>query len=63
MSETDVPDVSDPDIRAMVFRDHEPTEQWLGPPGGRRCFVHCATCRHDWPCPSIKAAKAAEAAS
>jgi len=58
MSETAIPDVSDPDIREMVLRDHEPKEAWTL--GGQLVSVHCDTCFRPWPCPSIKAARAAE---
>lgn len=59
----DLPDVTDPDIRAMVLRDHQPVEWWSHddysePPKFRR--VLCERCRQDWPCLSREAALEAE---
>jgi hypothetical protein len=53
----DLPDVTDPTIRAMVLRNHEPEETWTY---GGQVYVHCATCWKDWPCPSRIAAWEAE---
>lgn len=52
----DIPNVEDPDIRAMVLRDHQPEEVWSM--GGGPLSVHCRVCWHNWPCPSIEAARA-----
>jgi hypothetical protein len=57
MTDQQIPDVSDPDIREMVLRDHEPEEFWGL--GGVLISVHCEACYRPWPCPSIKAARAA----
>jgi hypothetical protein len=58
MDEQMLPDISDPDIRRMVLRDHEPEETWSV--GGQLLSVHCGTCYHSWPCPSRQAAWKAE---
>jgi hypothetical protein len=55
---TNLPDVTDPTIRAMVLRDHEPEETWSAE--GRLLSVHCRTCYQHWPCPAHKAAWEAE---
>jgi len=59
---TDLPDVTDPDIRAMVLRHHQPEETWIGSYGAGVVGVSvcCATCWQEWPCPSIKAAREAD---
>lgn len=57
MTEPVLPDVSDPDVREMVLNDHEPAERWTV--SGAFLGVHCRTCLHRWPCPSITAARAA----
>jgi hypothetical protein len=57
MSHPDIPDVTDPTIRAMVLRNHEPEESWTV---SGQVSVHCATCGRDWPCPSRNAAWEAE---
>jgi hypothetical protein len=44
---TELPDVTDPDIRAMVLRDH----------GSKLISVNCRACWQDWPCPSILVAR------
>jgi hypothetical protein len=54
---SDIPDVTDPDVRAMVLRNHEPEEAWTY---GGRVDVHCAACCKPWPCPSRQAAWEAE---
>jgi hypothetical protein len=59
-----LPDVSDPDIREMVLSNHRPYEAWKtdDPKQGSELLgVICATCRKDWPCPSIQAAREAKA--
>jgi hypothetical protein len=58
----DLPDVTDPDIRAMVLRNHQPAETWIGKSetSAALVIVRCATCWQPWPCPSILAARAAE---
>jgi len=53
----DLPDVTDPDIRAMVLRDHQPEETWIRWPASASVSVYCGTCFGEWPCPSIKAAR------
>jgi hypothetical protein len=55
---SDVPDVTDADIRRMVLRNHEPAEMWSV--GGKLLSVHCGTCYQRWPCPSRQAAWKAE---
>lgn len=50
----EIPDVADPDVRAMVLRDHEPREEWLFP---HRVIVSCERCGGGWPCRSIEAAR------
>ena len=55
MTGQQIPDVNDPDVRRMVLRDHEPSERWTV--AGQLIAVHCDTCLHSWPCPSIIAAR------
>ena len=58
---SDLPDVTDPDIRAMVLRDHEPEEIWLrGGDSPQLLPIRCATCWQHWPCPAITAAREAD---
>jgi bacterioferritin-associated ferredoxin len=57
MTEQAIPDVSDPDIRQMVLRGHEPEELWSAE--GSLVSVHCGKCFASWPCPSIQAAREA----
>jgi hypothetical protein len=56
-----LPDVSDPDVREMVLRNHEPEEAWLA--DGRLVSVYCRACTGVWPCPSIQAARKAHAST
>lgn len=58
----DLPDVSDPDIRQMVLRNHEPEEMWIGnfATGDRIVSVYCRTCWSSWPCPAVQAAREAD---
>jgi hypothetical protein len=55
MENEQIPDVSDPDIRQMVLDTHgsyELRDKF------RLVAVVCGVCAKDWPCPSIKAARA-----
>ncbi len=54
----EIPDMSDPDIRAMVLDAHCPTDRWTVT--GKLIGVVCCTCLNTWPCPSIRAARAVE---
>jgi hypothetical protein len=55
-----IPDVSDPDVREMVLSNHRPAEALTGIKDQRTVVVGCAMCFQLWPCPSIQAARAAE---
>jgi hypothetical protein len=55
---TELPDVTDPDIRAMVLRDHQPEERWTL--DSKLISVDCDTCFGKWPCPSILAVRQVE---
>jgi hypothetical protein len=57
---TELPDMTDPDIRAMVLRDHQPQETWLRWPEKAVVSVYCDTCFGEWPCPSVLAAREVE---
>lgn len=45
-------DLDDDFVRAMLHRNHEPTEAWTT--GGDLIGVGCRTCGHMWPCPTRK---------
>lgn len=56
----DLPDMTDPDIREMVERNHGPWELWDDKKKPSEFMaVICTICHQEWPCPSIKAARAA----
>lgn len=59
MTDPRLPDVSIPEIRRMVLRDHYPEEHWLLGKNGPYALVYCASCWQGWPCRSIKAAREA----
>jgi hypothetical protein len=46
------PDLSDPDVRDMVARNHMPEESWNNAGGFNG--VTCTECHQDWPCPTIQ---------
>lgn len=41
-------DLTDPMVRAMADRDHEPEERWTL--AGRLLRLSCRTCAQPWPC-------------
>lgn len=45
-------DLTDPAIREMIHLNHEPEELWTV--AGTLASVHCRTCGHGWPCPTIQ---------
>jgi hypothetical protein len=46
-------DLTDPLVRAMADRHHQPTEVWNV--GGSLVSVHCEQCGHSWPCETRQA--------
>jgi hypothetical protein len=53
-------DLSDPRVRDMAARNHQPTEVWTL--GGDLISLHCEQCGHPWPCPTRQALDARLAA-
>lgn len=43
-------DLSDPRLREMADRNHQPSEVWSI--GGDLLSVHCDCCHRSWPCPT-----------
>jgi hypothetical protein len=41
--------LTDPDVRAMARRNHQPDEMWTF---GGDVMVICETCKKDWRCPT-----------
>lgn len=41
-------DLTDPRIREMADRNHQPRECWTA--AGELFTVHCRCCGHRWPC-------------
>jgi hypothetical protein len=50
---TVVPGLTDPLVRDMAARNHQPEEQWLPMVG--RVLVICGMCRQAWPCATRQA--------
>lgn len=50
-------DLTDPAVREMAERHHEPDEMWSNT--GLLLSVHCRTCGHSWPCATAQALRAA----
>lgn len=41
-------DLTDPEIRRMAERNHQPDEVWAA--NGTLISVYCEKCGNDWPC-------------
>jgi hypothetical protein len=46
-------DLTDPLVRAMADRNHQPKEMWTY--GGHLRGVHCEECMNQWPCATREA--------
>jgi hypothetical protein len=46
-------DLSDPLVRKMAERHHEPAEMWSM--GGSLISLHCDECHQSWPCETRRA--------
>ncbi len=53
-----IPDISDPIIRAMVLRNHQPRETWYHRGEESYVIVACGECGQPWRCASFVAAQA-----
>lgn len=49
-------DLTDPAVRSMAERDHQPAETWTV--AGTLIGVYCETCRQAWPCETVQALRA-----